>query len=208
MTWLARVILTKDDLESCRLIDTYKWHKAVWQCFPDFQGGDRPFLLRFNQRDEGAQTYILSDVEPVRPDWCPVRGWAIKEISAGFLEHARYRFDLLANVTKKLIVRDASGARRKNGIRVPLIHEEDQRNWLCAKGLQHGFLLDESVAISIDPAGRYPFRRAGKYGLHVGVRFRGVLNVTNKDLFSMAFYKGIGSAKAFGFGMLLLQPIL
>jgi CRISPR-associated protein Cas6/Cse3/CasE subtype I-E len=51
------------------------------------------------------------------------------------------------------------------------------------------------------------FTRNGKRGKHVSVDFQGILNVTNQDRFKKAFCKGIGSAKAFGFGLLMLQPI-
>ncbi|MBO4311985.1 MAG: type I-E CRISPR-associated protein Cas6/Cse3/CasE [Desulfovibrionaceae bacterium] len=207
MTWLARVLLSKDDLASCRLLDNYAWHKAVWQCFPDMSDADRDFLLRLDWQDSGCRAYILSGPKPLRPGWCPPSGWAAKEIAPGFLQHARYRFDLLANPTRKLVVRDASGQRRKNGRRVPLVHEDDQRRWLEAKAQQHGFSLVHDAPLAVDPAGRHPFRRQGVNGLHVGVRFRGVLNVTDRELFASAFRKGVGSAKGFGFGMLLLQPI-
>ena len=44
-------------------------------------------------------------------------------------------------------------------------------------------------------------------GTHAGVRFRGRLQVTDRERFIHAFHHGIGSAKAFGYGMLLLQPL-
>ena len=64
------------------------------------------------------------------------------------------------------------------------------------------------MPLAVDPAGRHPFHRRGDEGLHVGVRFRGVLNVTDKERFADAFRHGIGSAKGFGFGMLILKPVL
>ena len=207
MTWLARAVLGKEDLAACRLLDNYDWHKAAWQCFPVMADADRDFLFRVEWQENGCLAYILSGQKPSRPVWCPPSGWEVKEIATGFLEHARYRFDLLANPTRKLVVRDAEGQRRKNGRRVPLLHYDEQRSWLERKAQQHGFRLEEGAPLSVDPAGRHPFRRRGADGLHVGVRFRGVLSVTDRDLFASAFRKGVGSAKGFGFGMLLLQPI-
>ncbi|MBQ9405638.1 MAG: type I-E CRISPR-associated protein Cas6/Cse3/CasE [Desulfovibrio sp.] len=208
MTWLARATLSRDDLAACRLLDNYDWHKAAWQCFPGMADAHRDFLLRLDWLDNGCRAYLLSGPEPVRPAWCPSAGWAVKEIPHGFLEHERYRFDLLANPTRKLVIRDANGERRKNGKRVPLLHEDEQRRWLKAKGVQHGFCLEDAVPLAVDPAGRHPFHRRGDEGLHVGVRFRGVLNVTDKERFADAFRHGIGSAKGFGFGMLILKPVL
>ncbi|MCH5277632.1 MAG: type I-E CRISPR-associated protein Cas6/Cse3/CasE [Desulfovibrionaceae bacterium] len=207
MTWLARATLGKDDMAACRLLDNYDWHKAAWQCFPGMPDADRDFLLRLDWQENGCQVYILSGPEPVRPGWCPAPGWEVKEIAPGFLRHERYRFDLLANPTRKLVVRDTEGKRRKNGRRVPLLHEDEQRRWLEGKGRQHGFCLEDGVPLTVEPARRHPFLRQGTSGLHVGVRFRGVLSVTDRELFAAAFRKGVGSAKGFGFGMLLLQPI-
>lgn len=207
MTWLARAILDKEYLAASRLLDNYDWHKAVWQCFPDMAHADRDFLLRLDWHDSGCRAYILSGSKPLRPGWCPASGWAAKEIAPGFLQHARYRFDLLANPTRKLVVRDANGQRRGQGRRVPLLHEDEQRRWLEAKARQHGFSLEQNASLAVDAAVRHVFRRQGVNGEHVGVRFRGVLNVTDRELFASAFRKGVGSAKAFGFGMLLLQPI-
>ncbi len=207
MTWLARATLSKDDLEVCRLLDNYDWHRAVWQCFLGMPDAERDFLLRLDWLEGGCRVYLLSGPMPERPDWCPVSGWDVKEISPSFLEHERYRFDLLANPTRKLVIRDANGERRKNGKRVPILHENEQRLWLKVKGGQHGFCLEEGVPLAVDSAGRHHFRRHGVDGLHVGVRFRGVLSVTDRERFASAFRKGVGSAKGFGFGMLLLQPI-
>jgi CRISPR system Cascade subunit CasE len=42
-------------------------------------------------------------------------------------------------------------------------------------------------------------------GLHSAMEFTGVLQVTNHEKFRDAFTNGIGSGKAFGFGMLALS---
>ncbi len=208
MTWLARATLSNDDLATHRLLDNYAWHQAAWQCFPNMPEKARDFLLRLDWLSGGCRTYLLSRHKPLRPAWCPASSWAVKEIAPSFLEHDVYRFDLLANPTKKLKVWDADGNRRKNGRRVPLLHEDEQRFWLDAKSKLHGFCVDQDAPLAIDPAVRHPFFHQGKFCLHVGVRFRGILHVTNRDKFAEAFRKGIGNAKSFGFGMVILQPVL
>lgn len=208
MTWLARATLTRDEVAFSRLLDNYAWHKAAWKCFPGMPDAPRDFLLRIDRLNDGCRVYILSGPKPVRPDWCPSDGWAVKEIAPSFLDHERYRFDLLANPTRKLVVRNALGERHKNGKRVPLIHEDELRRWLKSKGEQHGFCLEDGMPLAMDKDGRHPFRRRKDEILHVGVRFRGILAVTDRERFAVAFRKGVGSAKGFGFGMLLLEPIL
>ncbi len=51
------------------------------------------------------------------------------------------------------------------------------------------------------------FRKKGRRSKLVAVDFSGMLTVTDRDAFMYAFNNGIGTAKAFGFGMLMLQPI-
>ena len=206
MTWLARLTLSRDDVVRQGLFDSYDWHQAAWQCFPAMCGQQRDFLMRLDWLADSSRLYLLSGSLPSKPAWCPSTAWALKEIPDGFLDHTRYRFDLLANPTKKLIIRDSSGVQTK-GRRVPLLHEYEQRQWLEKKGRQHGFCIFEDSRLAIDPAKTILFRRKNIKGSHVGVRFRGVLSVTDHNCFSEAFRKGIGSAKAFGFGMLLLQPL-
>ena len=44
-------------------------------------------------------------------------------------------------------------------------------------------------------------------GVHFAVEFQGVLTVTDAELFRRTFTTGIGTAKAFGFGLLALAPL-
>jgi CRISPR system Cascade subunit CasE len=44
-------------------------------------------------------------------------------------------------------------------------------------------------------------------GKHVAVDFRGVLRVQDREKFKRTFAAGIGSAKGFGFGLLMLEPV-
>ena len=43
-------------------------------------------------------------------------------------------------------------------------------------------------------------------GLHSATEFVGILEITDPALFIQATHTGIGSAKAFGFGMICLSP--
>ncbi len=207
MTWLARMLLHRDNLAQLRFLDNYDWHRAAWACFPGMPDADRDFLLRLDWLTEGCRLYVLSRNRPTRPDWCPATAWGVKEIAPSFLQHDVYTFDLVANPTRKVRTFAYDGSRTKNGKRLALVHEDEQRRWLVAKAEQHGFRLDESAPLAIDEIGPQPFVRKAKSGTHFGVRFRGLLHVTDRELFIRTFHQGIGSAKAFGFGMLLLQPV-
>jgi CRISPR system Cascade subunit CasE len=77
-------------------------------------------------------------------------------------------------------------------------------SWLERKSVQCGFNVKKCT--TTPPIATY-FRKKGKAGKHVSVDFQGIISVANRTLFQEAFSKGIGPARAFGFGMLMLQPI-
>jgi CRISPR system Cascade subunit CasE len=57
------------------------------------------------------------------------------------------------------------------------------------------------------PRGRDYFDKNGQRGLHSAVEFQGVLTVNDPTGFHETFTRGVGSAKAFGFGLLVIAPI-
>lgn len=208
MTWLTRLELDKEAMEKQEIYDSYAWHQAAWNCFPEDADAKRDFLTRIDMKQNTICLLIVSERKPCRPSWCAENQFLCITIAESFLEQKLYRFDLLANPTRKLKTYTEAGERKKNGSRVGVITQEEQRSWLESKGTQHGFCLLQGENILIDSANNQPFLRKAQSGVHVAVRFRGILQVTNSQLFKEAFMKGIGSAKSFGFGMVLLQPII
>jgi CRISPR system Cascade subunit CasE len=208
MNWLAGITIDRDVAARLRLSDTYAWHQAAWQAFSSRDGQDRSFLSRLDLRDGVFQLLLLSATRPARPSWCAETDWRLIAVPSGFLEHSRYRFDLVANPTRKVAKLDPDGRPTKNGRRVALLRVEDQLGWLRRKAADGGFRLMDVPPIDVDRAMTSPFsiRSRGEHGVHYGVRFRGLLEVENRLAFRETFYKGVGSAKAFGFGMLVLQP--
>jgi CRISPR system Cascade subunit CasE len=185
--------------------DSYAWHKRIWEAFPGQPEADRNFLSRLDDTGDCFRLLILSDEPPTRPDWCPSDLWKSKTVGDEFFEHTPYRFSLLANPTRKLVVRDTNGNRKKNGKRVHLSRREDLIEWLTRKGDQHGFAVD-LASLKMIPRPRQNFLKKGKAGTHTATEFVGALRVTDPKAFTEAAKNGIGSAKAFGFGMLCLDP--
>lgn len=209
MSWLARIQIDYETAACRKLQDSYAWHQAMWNAFPNRNDEDRSFLFRVDTRNDGPEALLLARVEPVRPDWCPEEGWSIKTIKPEFFGHRFYRFDLRANATRKVKKLNGNGEPSKNGRRAVISDEHELQAWLARKAEQGGFRLVDAPPLIIDPRTDHRFRKdkSSTSGLHVGVRFRGALQVTDTQRFEATFHSGIGSAKAFGFGMLLLQPI-
>jgi len=131
----------------------------------------------------------------------------------------RLRFRLRANPTKKVDTKTGPDGKKKNGRRIALTNSEDRIAWLERKGEQHGFKLVDvefstgrSSAVLDLTEGRATGNRLspdGKpaSGLTFGsVVFEGLLEVSERGLFVEALKHGIGSGKAFGFGLLSIAP--
>ena len=206
IAYLSQLDLDFEMVHKRRLRDRYAWHQKTWDLFPGRPDASRDFLTNLEERDFGFRLLVLSQSSPARPSWCPVDCWRSTTVEDEFLASGRkYHFSLVANATKKLVVRDENGVRKKNGTRVPLIRETDLLGWLQRKGSDHGFtfVAGQTSAVSLP---QQHFLKNGKHGQHRPARFQGVLEVTDSQLINEAFVNGIGAAKAFGYGMLCLVP--
>lgn len=234
---LTQILVPYEDaVRLLRIRDTYDWHQAVWKSLeriiprnPNkgrFPKGMRPedqpktppdFLCRIDKIEENFRVLLLSTKQPQRPNWCPTDCFGTKEIPDKFFKHPRYRFSLLANPTKKLRVDNTDGTRKKNGRRVPLTKREDLIAWLQGKAKAGGFAVilkreddfgKEVEVLRTIPRGREFFHKDGRsHGTHTAVEFQGELTVTDPKKFRATVAAGIGSAKAFGFGLLVLAPL-
>lgn len=199
------LVCYEDAVRLLHLRDTYDWHQRVWQAFGGRDGQARDFLIRVDRQEEAFRVIILSRSAPARPDWCPTDCFGTKAIPDHFFAHARYRFSLLANPTKKIRSNQA-GERTKNGRRVPLTKREELVAWLQRKANAGGFSLNLDSLRTI-PRGREFFHKDGtSHGTHTAVDFQGELTVSDPVQFRATVVAGIGSAKAFGFGLLVLAP--
>lgn len=206
MTYLMQITLDFSTAARLRLRDSYDWHQAIWKAFPGRNGEQRDFLTRLDQQREGFRLLLVSPVEPIRPEWCPPDCWKTKPISESYFAHSRYRFQLCANPTRKVKAFHPNGSERPNGRREPLRKREELVAWIKRKGEQGGFAVEEET-LRTYPRGREYFEKDGQRGLHSAVEFQGVLRVTDPDQFRETFTRGIGSAKAFGFGLLAVMPL-
>lgn len=205
--FLTQIILPYDlAVQKLRIRDTYDWHQRVWEAFGGRDGEARDFLTRVDRMEEGYRLLVLSQSASEKPDWCPTDCFGSKPIPEGFFDHQHYRFSLVANATKKIRVDHADGGRKKNGRRVPLTKREELVAWLERKALGGGFEVKRDSLRTI-PRGREYFFKPGTRGTHAAVEFQGELRVKSRAEFRATAATGIGSAKAFGFGLLVLAPI-
>lgn len=111
---------------------------------------------------------------------------------------------------------DDKGRPKSQSKRVPLSWSSEEgerpdvviRDWFAARGKRAGFLLDECCLLRL---GQVRVRRVRPDGgrtdpqNHLAALLEGALTVKDSDLFNAAVAHGIGSAKAFGLGLLTVR---
>lgn len=211
----------RDALGDCQAL-----HRLVLLAFPNLGGlpdarDQFGMLYRVEPVDGGARILVQS-LE--KPDWsrlptaylhgAVVGPKRVDEAYARLAVGDELVFRLRANPTRRISNRNLSVEKKWRGKRVELRREEDQYAWLRRKGEQSGFVLLAVRAHPIIPdvratamgdrvIGRHP---AGRLTL-ASVTFEGRLRVTDPDAFRRALLNGVGSGKAFGFGLLSIAPI-
>lgn len=204
--YLTQILVSYEDaVRLLRIRDTYDWHQRVWQAFGGRDGQERDFLIRVDRKEETYRVLILSRSSPAKPNWCPTDCFGTKPVPEDYFARSRYRFSLLANPTRK-IRSDKSGERTKNGRRVPITQRKELIEWLQRKAAVGGFDINANSLRTV-PRGREFFHKANSHGTHTAVEFQGELTVTDPQQFRATVTNGIGTAKAFGFGLLVIAPL-
>lgn len=212
---LTEILVSYEDaVRLLKIRDTYDWHQHIWLAFGERDGQPRDFLIRIDRKEEAYRVMMISRSLPSKPAWCPTSSFKTKPIPDDFFAHQRYRFSLLANPTKKIINPDKPKVirpdgrldRNKNSKRVPITKREDLLPWFERKASEGGFKVDSKTIRTI-PRGREFFFKPGQHGVHTAVEFQGDLSVTDPKKFRSTVAMGVGSAKAFGFGLLVLAPL-
>lgn len=196
MNYLTRIQVPKPQIASLRLHHSYAWHAELCKAFREPEDKS-PFLFRFDDEHESVRVHVLSERAPQIQTWGQ---WELKEIADSFLEYHSYHFKLKANPTKRR-PDDKTRSRKRFGI----YNDKELKEWIVRKAIQHGFVIDPDTLQISKPTDQY-FVRNQIRGKHVSVDFNGLLKVSDRDVFIKAFKMGIGSAKAFGFGLLMLVP--
>lgn len=227
--YLSRLILNPRSRRVQReLANPYELHRTLLRAFP----ADSVHINREDRAAAGVlyrldllppyQELVLLVQSQMAPDW----SFFLLDEAAGYLRPADpfgeenpavkareltfqpgqiLQFRLRANPTKRL-----SAARGDKGKRVGIYQPQEQLAWLQRKMEQGGSRLldvqssrDEKIAVE----GAIQ-RGAERHKLELfAVQFDGILQVTDPAAFLTTIQAGIGSGKAFGFGLLSVAPV-
>jgi CRISPR system Cascade subunit CasE len=209
MSFLAQITLNRAEAAKRNLYGLYEWHGLSWELFPDKKKENkRDFLTRLDVDEYDFKFTILSTVKPVQPAWCHSNWWKERDVPESFYQRDQYLFKITANPTKTLSRRDPKGNKKNNGSHYAITKHEELHKWLLQKGELHGFRVLDIPELEISPPVFHKLYRKNDEGVFVGVEFKGCLEVTDKTEFKKVALEGIGRARGFGFGMLVLKPIL
>lgn len=190
--YIARLELNlRSAMVQSELKNIYELHRSLMRGFPDREeGGSGRVLFRVEEKlKRGLSMPVLmvseKRIEPAKYRESYLLGCRVKEYSVKPIAGMTLRFCLRANPTM-----------RREGKRVGLKEPLEQQAWLTRKADQAGFTLS-SLTFEREEDVR------GTGGIYFqSVLYRGVLTVEDAELFQKALYKGIGSGKGFGFGLL------
>ncbi len=205
----------------------YHIHTFVWELFSDEKNRARDFLYRLETVHDRPVIYSVSRR---RPEYLG-NFWSVetKEYNPVLFPGQRFWFSLRANPVRtrwtepdaegcrihkrhdvvmdaKRLVRSQEGGLR-NGLRMADLVQAEGIRWLREKGEKFGFSINDGSVI----AGAYrQFRfKQGAKDRQISIStidFSGLLQVRDPGLFRSALMDGIGPAKGFGCGMLMVKP--
>lgn len=223
--YLHKISIDRESLNKDRKIyqDAYLLHQKIWVLVSRDKNQHRDFLYRveYDSYQNIMHIYLLASYQvssqknikvAVSPRYKP-------QLKTG----DRLYFKLRAN---PIIKRKENGKAKEYGIIMDAKHrfKESGKNyqtqlsldeliyevgmkWLIRKGEQHGFSV-KRFEVTIDNDREYLIKTPAKqaYTLRT-LDFSGVLTVVDPELFINPLYKGIGPAKGFGCGLMLVKRV-
>ncbi len=196
--FLSQLLLNLRHREARRdLSDRYELHRTLLSAFPEDLPSHERVLFRVEERPRQPYVTVLLQSQEL-PDWGKSERLNdprylfklpdVRAVEARVSAGLRLPFRLQANPTMK-----------RDGKRHAIVSDDELALWLRRKGEQHGFAVDAQNVRSAKLGNRYGRRR--KRTWHA-VQFDGVLQISQPEAFATALRSGVGSAKAFGFGLL------
>lgn len=198
--------------------DGYDVHQVVWGWFADSPDRRRDFLYRHEGSGASTRFFTLSERPPV--DATGLWGIETKEFEPRLSAGDRLGFMVRVNPTRRKatgpgkggrhdVVMDAKFRARERGEVAPPESELVQAEglaWLAARAPEHGFDLVAGEA-RVESYTQVRFKRPrGGRDLAVSIMdMQGILSVREPEAFRRTLFDGLGPAKGFGCGLLLVR---
>ena len=224
--FLSKLTLNiRDRLVRRDLARPYEMHRTLMNSYPFPRVEHRcDLLFRVEPARSGPPVMLVQTRDepgewPGLPDGYVLGPAESKPLDLRVTASQRLRFRLRANPTKRVAANNQRLGAVMAGKRVGLTTEAEQLRWLLHKGEIGGFKIPgewvdakhpetgdpiqlANFRVDTVPEGRSPNGKPDHGGAFLAVRFDGVLVVTDPESFKTTVATGIGSGKAFGFGLL------
>ena len=199
-------------------LDDYRLHQVLWQLFKGDGQVQRNFLYRRVESSNWPCFYIVSAHKPVDNQGV----WTIqmKDYKPRLIAGQCLAFSLRANpvVTKpgghgKPVRHDViMNAKRQLqaesevAVNQGELIQQAGHDWLQTRAVKHGFRLEQ---VRVDAYQQHQLRKArGEHPIRFStVDFNGVLTVMEPEQLCQTLFTGIGPAKGFGCGLLLVRRV-
>lgn len=170
------------------------------------------FLFRIDPSRNGLQVLVQSALVP---NWqyafanfhgVLAEPPVVREYRPDFHPGQRLQFRLEANPTRKVDTKTGPDGVRRHGRRVP-VEPGDCIAWLSRFGADGGFEVDpQQVRVDCSLV-RVRKTSTGDDGVaYFSARFEGLLSVRDPESLRRKLAAGLGSAKAYGFGLMSIVP--
>lgn len=184
------------------LADCQQMHRFITGFFStDRQSGQLLYRTNLVQNKLCIYLYAQDPAEHI-PNNCRLQQRDIASWLDSMETGQLWCFDLIAAPTKKV-----ASEGKKNSQRRILRQHQERKEWLERKASQNGFLiLQIQEQGQVHVSGKH---RADKGGVmyHDAYHYQGVLQITDPEAFRRAMHTGIGSGKAYGFGMMMVKRL-
>ena len=198
----------------------YKLHSLVWDLFTDGPERSRDFIYRQDMVEGLPAFYCVS--ERVPNDRHGVWHVETKPYAPMMKKDQRLSFMLRANPIRSK--RDDQNKQHRHDVVMeaktllkqrqaerppePEIIQQAGFVWLAMKGEANGYSVHEGE-VRADGYAQHRFTKPkGKHSVSLStIEFTGLLTVTDPDLFVQTLYRGLGPAKGFGCGLLMVRPV-
>jgi CRISPR system Cascade subunit CasE len=213
-----------------------KAHRLLWSLFPSLLAEKVPELPQHKQRQRPCENFLWREeggthwrrrtfiTLSARPPEDRVRLFDVetKPFAPVLAAGQRLRFRLRASPSVNERCPGAPRGKRKDPVSIALNglpekgkHQRDQviqevgHDWLTRQGVRAGFHLPDTRLLRVDGEDHRRLPRAG--GPERTIRFsvldfEGLLEVDDAAAFLQALSHGIGRARAFGCGLMLIRP--
>ncbi len=206
------------DLVRVSGVDGYQIHRHIWSLFADGPDKHRDFLYRQETIQGWPKFYTVSERPPVDPSglWSVAEKTYDPRLKPGErlmfslrvnpvrtkqdIENRHHRHDVVMEAKK----RHAQESGGKPPIPLSELIQEEGTAWLVSRAEKYGFTV-EPRSLRVDGYQQHVlYRKPGKITFST-LDFNGILTVTDPELLIEGLFHGIGPAKGFGCGLMMVK---